>query len=114
MNQKEKLFSYGTLQQEAVQLSTFGRILNGKKDILYGFRLEKIKINDLAIVIKSGEEFHPILIHSKNIADEVEGVVFDITAEELRQADEYEVADYERVSVRLQSQINAWIYIKNI
>ena len=59
MNPTEKLFSYGTPQQEAVQLSTFGRILNGKKDILCDFRLEKIKINDAAIVAKSGAEFHP-------------------------------------------------------
>ena len=31
------LFSYGTLQQEAVQLATFGRLLRGSPDELVGF-----------------------------------------------------------------------------
>ncbi len=31
------LFSYGTLQQEDVQLSTFGRLLQGQRDELLGF-----------------------------------------------------------------------------
>jgi len=31
------LFSYGTLQQEAVQMSTFGRLLDGQPDELVGF-----------------------------------------------------------------------------
>ncbi|MGH9961724.1 MAG: gamma-glutamylcyclotransferase, partial [Pyrinomonadaceae bacterium] len=31
------LFSYGTLQQESVQLSTFGRLLQGQGDALLGF-----------------------------------------------------------------------------
>jgi hypothetical protein len=35
----EKLFSYGTLQYEAVQLDTFGRTLLGQKDVLLGYRL---------------------------------------------------------------------------
>lgn len=39
-----KLFSYGTLQYESVQLSTFGRKLSGAADSLLGYKLEKIKI----------------------------------------------------------------------
>lgn len=35
----EKLFSYGTLQQETVQLSTFGRKLQGTADVLIGYHL---------------------------------------------------------------------------
>jgi hypothetical protein len=31
------LFSYGTLQEEKVQLSTFGRRLGGQRDELLGF-----------------------------------------------------------------------------
>jgi hypothetical protein len=31
------LFSYGTLQQEDVQWSTFGRLLEGQRDELPGF-----------------------------------------------------------------------------
>ena len=31
------LFSYGTLQQDEVQLATFGRLLEGRKDALPGY-----------------------------------------------------------------------------
>lgn len=37
--QTELLFAYGTLQLEAVQMSTFGRRLNGTSDALQGFEL---------------------------------------------------------------------------
>ena len=33
------VFSYGTLQEERVQLSTFGRLLQGYSDALIGFEL---------------------------------------------------------------------------
>ena len=45
-----KLFSYGTLQQENVQLATFGRTLVGSKDQLIGYQLGKIDITDDANV----------------------------------------------------------------
>jgi hypothetical protein len=38
------LFSYGTLQQGAVQLSTFGRLLEGQPDELVGFEQSVLKI----------------------------------------------------------------------
>ncbi len=42
----QKLFSYGTLQQEEVQLATFHRKLVGGKDILSGFTLSEVFITD--------------------------------------------------------------------
>jgi hypothetical protein len=38
------LFSYGTLQLEAVQMATFGRQLVGTSDALQGFELVLLKI----------------------------------------------------------------------
>jgi hypothetical protein len=38
------LFSYGTLQQEDVQLSTFGRLLHGQRDELPGFEQSFVRI----------------------------------------------------------------------
>ena len=43
--------------------------------------------------------------------DEVNGIVFDISPEELQQADEYEVEDYKRISVQLRSGTHAWVYV---
>ena len=41
-----RLFSYGTLQEERVQLSTFGRRLEGHRDELVGFERSTVKITD--------------------------------------------------------------------
>lgn len=107
----EKLFSYGTLQYETVQLSTFGRKLDGVADILMGYRLSTLQINDASVVATSGAAVHPILIYTDNKTDKVHGIVFDITAQELQQADKYEVADYKRVRVKLCSGTEAWVYV---
>lgn len=105
-----KLFSYGTLQQENVQLATFGRKLVGSKDELIGYQLGEIEITDADVVAKSGKRFHPMLIKTNNPNDKVVGVIFDITDDELAQADSYEVDDYVRVEGHFNSGATAWIY----
>lgn len=111
MPQTIHLFSYGTLQQENVQLETFGRQLKGAPDALPGYARTLVRITDPDVLATSGAEFHPIVAPSQDLADMVEGAVFEITAEELAAADAYEVADYKRVAVRLRSGIEAWVYI---
>ncbi|STY29269.1 AIG2-like family [Legionella wadsworthii] len=107
----EKLFSYGTLQYEAVQLSNFGRKLKGSSDRLPGFTMSRIKIKDLNVVATSGEEEHPVIVYTEKDKDNIEGVVFDITSEELKKADTYEVSDYKRIKVKLASGVFAWVYV---
>lgn len=106
------LFSYGTLQLESVQISSFGRRLTGHEDALPGYRKDMIEITDPEVLAKSGEKFHPILVASCNKADKIKGMVFEITAAELQAADSYEVSDYKRVEVLLESGKRAWVYIK--
>ena len=107
----EHLFSYGTLQQENVQLATFGRLLHGRPDALIGFTQELIEITDLEVLAKSGKRFHPAVARS-SAADRVAGTVFEISASELAAADAYEVSDYERVEAQLASGSKAWVYVK--
>lgn len=107
----ENLFSYGTLRYEKVQLATFGRKLEGIEDSLPLYRMEKLKIVDPDVIAKSGEDVHSIIKFSGDSLDSVPGMVFKVTAEELSQADAYEVDDYKRVRVRLRSGISAWVYI---
>jgi Gamma-glutamyl cyclotransferase, AIG2-like len=106
------LFSYGTLRQEAVQLANFGRLLQGTRDAIPGYRQEIITITDPQVIAQSGTNLHPIVLASGNPADEVPGIVFAITEAELLAADRYEVADYKRISVCLKSGRYAWVYIK--
>jgi hypothetical protein len=110
-HQTECLFSYGTLQLEAVQLSTFGRRLSGSPDTLPGFGQAMIKIEDAAVVATSGKTHHPIVTFTGRPADVVQGTVFRITQAELRNADKYEVAAYKRVPVTLGSGLSAWVYV---
>ena len=106
------LFSYGTLQLENVQRSSFGRRLDGQPDAMPGYTRTMVEITDPAVLAASGERFHPIVSPSGDPSDEVAGTVFRISAEELAAADRYEVEDYQRVQVRLTSGREAWVYVK--
>jgi|GEM_PF-64074 pyridoxal phosphate enzyme (YggS family) len=108
---KHYLFSYGTLQLEKVQIENYGRLLKGKKDSLLGYRLDKLKITDPAVLKKSGKEFHPIAIKTGSPNDVIDGTIFEITEEELIATDKYEVNDYQRVLENFVSGEQAWIYI---
>jgi hypothetical protein len=107
----ELLFSYGTLQLEKVQLESFGRLLKGEKDALSGYKLVSLEIKDEKVLEQSQQPFHPMAIPSVDKKDKVQGVVFEITGDELLKADSYEVSDYVRISVILDSGKNAWIYV---
>jgi len=107
----ERLFSYGTLQLEAVQLSTFGRKLVGTPDELPGFAQSMMKIEDAAVVATSGKTHHPIVAFTGRESDAVAGTVFQITREELLNADKYEVAAYTRIAAVLRSGVRAWVYV---
>lgn len=106
------LFSYGTLQLAEVQLAQFKRLLEGEDDAMPGFAQALVEITDPEVIRKSGKRFHPIVSATGNPADAVAGKVFAITAAELAAADDYEVADYKRIEVRLQSGRAAWVYVK--
>lgn len=105
------LFSYGTLQQEDVQLATFGRRLEGRADALPGYATSLLEIRDAEVVKTSGKTHHLIAQASGRAEDEVPGVVLRITAAELAAADTYEVSDYKRVAVRLKSGLEAFVYV---
>jgi len=109
----ENLFSYGTLQKETVQIELFGRLLNGAKDVLEGYKISSIEITDEAFLAKGEGKIQKILIPSKDDADVIEGTVFEISEAELRLADAYEPDNYRRVKVTLRTGKQAWVYIAN-
>jgi gamma-glutamylcyclotransferase (GGCT)/AIG2-like uncharacterized protein YtfP len=107
----EHLFSYGTLQEEKVQLDTFGRILNGTPEILLGYRMDFVAIEDVSVVESSGKTHHPILHFSGNTKDEIKGMLFEITEVEMNNADIYEAEQYKRIKGALKSGKKAWVYV---
>jgi hypothetical protein len=106
------LFSYGTLQDRHVQMANFGRELEGHPDAMCGYAQTLVAVADPLVVATSGKTHHPIVQPSLNPEDEVCGVVFEITAQELALADTYEVSDYKRISVTLKSGVQAWVYVR--
>ena len=106
------LFSYGTLQDKAVQIANFGRELTGRRDAITGYTQTLVEITDPDVLKTSGKAFHPIVQPSGDTSDEVAGTVFQITSEELAAADSYEVSDYKRVSAPLKSGGEAWVYVR--
>lgn len=106
------LFSYGTLQQEEVQLSTFGRKLEGEKDLLLGYEPSLVKIPDPAVAQRLGRTHHDNVNPTGDDWSNVQGTVFEVTDEELAKADRFESEfHYHRVNAPLASGKEAWVYV---
>jgi GNAT superfamily N-acetyltransferase len=106
------LFSYGTLQEEHVQLSTFGRLLLGHRDELPGFESSLVPIQDAELTAATGRTHHVNVTFNGRDDSCVSGAVFEITDAELAAADLYEQrASYKRVAAMLASGKHAWVYV---
>ena len=107
------LFSYGTLQQEPVQLATFGRRLEGTRDELPRFEPATVRIEDPQVVAASGATHYANAAFTGRTDSRVSGTVFEITDADLAAADEFErPAGYARIAVRLASGRQAWVYVE--
>jgi len=106
------LFSYGTLQLREVQLSTYGRELEGAPDALTGHRLITLPDRDPDAVRISGTRTHMVVRRTDDPADRVDGVVFLLTADELAATDRYEGKDYGRAELTLESGRRALVYVE--
>lgn len=106
------LFSYGTLQQEEVQLSIFGRKLTGMPDNLVRYVIAQLKIEDKSVIAASGCEYHPIARATESLNNRVPGTVFKVTEDELHHSDQYEVGAYKRLESTLESGKTAWVYVE--
>jgi hypothetical protein len=106
------LFSYGTLQEPGVQLSTFGRRLSGRSDELPGFEPSLVPIEDDQVTASTGKTHHANVTLTGDANSRVRGTVFEVSDEELARADDFEAPFlYARVMVRLASGDEAWVYV---
>lgn len=105
------IFAYGTLQQQKVQLATYGRLLSGAADVLQGYRLMPLKISDPRVIELSGKAVHTIARATRDPLDRIEGLVFEISEDELAATDAYEVDLYARIEAALESGRKAWVYV---
>ncbi|MGB5667924.1 MAG: gamma-glutamylcyclotransferase family protein [Maribacter sp.] len=97
------LFTYGTLQDEQIQLSLFSRKLKDTKDALANYKLSDKKVTDS----------YPTIRYTGNSIDILEGKVYVLTHKELMLADSYEGIAYRRIEVVLMSGKKTWVYVEN-
>jgi gamma-glutamylcyclotransferase (GGCT)/AIG2-like uncharacterized protein YtfP len=97
----EQLFVYGTLKDPAVQQAVFGRMVEGQPARLDGYTKGQIEL--------SGTVYGII---RPDLGSSVEGLLIEVTREELALIDRYEGDDYQRFQVTLNSGQTAWVYGK--
>ncbi|GAA4737256.1 gamma-glutamylcyclotransferase family protein [Flavisolibacter ginsenosidimutans] len=105
------LFSYGTLQKTQTQIALFGRILQGWPDVLNGYKTTTVEIKDEAFLAKGEQTMQQTAVATNNENDSIEGTAFELTEEELLNADKYEPEGYERIKIKLASGKEAWLYV---
>jgi gamma-glutamylcyclotransferase (GGCT)/AIG2-like uncharacterized protein YtfP len=98
----ERLFVYGTLRDPLVQIRVIGRSPTGSADHLDGYERGSIKL---------GEREYPIL-DAAAADSHVEGLVLEVSEEELHRLDIYETSAYRRIRVLLRSGVEAWAYAR--
>jgi gamma-glutamylcyclotransferase (GGCT)/AIG2-like uncharacterized protein YtfP len=105
------LFSYGTLQWDDIQRSTFGRLLQGQPDELVGYELGSVKIEDPQEMALTGLTHHDNVVFNGRDESRTSGTLFEISDAELAAADRYEEpAGYRREELVLASGKKAWVY----
>ena len=106
------LFSYGTLQEEGVQMATFGRRLEGAPDTLPSYEPALVPIPDPAEAARLGRTHNRNVRFTGNPDDGVTGTALEVSDAELAAADAYEARyDYRRIEVTLASRKRAWLYV---
>ena len=81
------LFSYGSLQLESVQLSTFGRRLHGSRDELVGAERDKVEITNPQVAATLGKTHHDNVAFNGKAEGRVPGMAFEIADDELGSVD---------------------------
>ncbi|WP_035673237.1 gamma-glutamylcyclotransferase family protein [Flavobacterium sp. 83] len=104
----EHIFSYGTLQSKEIQMQVFNKLLTGTQDQLKGYKLKDLKIEE-----EFGMADYFVATPSENPSDEINGIVFTVSNEDLTKADLFESNAYKRIQITLQSGLSAWIYIES-
>ncbi len=95
----ESLFVYGTLQEPDVQQRIIGRVVTGTPDTLDGFFKSKIAMSD---------GVYPLVIPRHGSS--VDGLLLEVTLDELARMDIYETSVYRRFWVSLRSGRECWVY----
>jgi gamma-glutamylcyclotransferase (GGCT)/AIG2-like uncharacterized protein YtfP len=106
------IFSHGSLQQPDTQVSLYGRVLSGDSDELVDFIRTQIAVPAAHKAAAAGVTHYANVLYVEGSGNRVAGKVFELTDAELTLTDAYErEAEYARISTKLASGRNAWVYV---
>ncbi|MBN1118075.1 MAG: gamma-glutamylcyclotransferase [Bacteroidales bacterium] len=100
----EKVFVYGTLQDEKLRQQLTGRPIG-----ISAFA--ELKEYGMSTVFDDGNSY-PIIYKTANMADNIRGQLIEVSEKELAILDEYEGSLYRRIKVELNSGEQAWAYVE--
>lgn len=95
------IFTYGTLMDSSVRTRVLGKEISGKNDSLSNFKLKKHSV------------LYSYPVVEKDEGNNVIGMVFDVTDDDLVKLDYYESEYYRRERVTLDSGVKSMVYVEN-
>jgi len=95
------IFTYGTLMDESVRTRVLGKEITGKNDSLSNFKLKQHSI------------LYSYPVVEKDEGNNVVGMVFEVTDNDLVKLDYYESDYYRREKVTLDSGVKSMVYVEN-
>ena len=105
---RQKLFSYGTIQNEDVQEKILGKRLKGERAVLTGYVLGQVYADG---------GFYPCIFLSEKYDKHVFGTVFEVSEKDLKKLDEYESEAYRRQNVIVYTEsehvVECVAYVEN-
>ena len=97
----EILFAYGSLKSSKVQRRLLGREIEGMPDLLPNYRRTTFTIE---------QSSYYVAVPSKG--ESLEGIILEVSEEEIAILDNYESVEYKRVKKKLASGAKAWVYVQ--
>ncbi|WP_222836447.1 gamma-glutamylcyclotransferase family protein [Curtobacterium sp. B18] len=105
------VFTVGTLRQPEVQDALFGDPVPTAEDALAGWRVDDATSTDPDVIRAGGPGRRPSLRRGTS-EDRVEGAALTLGYEwQLRDVDDHEPVDHQRIEVTLESGTRAWVYV---
>ena len=106
------IFSYGSLQEEPVQVSIYGRVLRGEPDELVDCVRTLIDVPKWHKAAATGLTHYATVTFVPGSGSRVPGTLLELTDAELVVTDGYEHdSEYERVTAALASGRSVWVYV---
>lgn len=109
---KHLLFTYNTPKLNVEHLD-YNHHEPKIKDTLSGYKLNGLALKNPSLKEKSDANQDLIAIKSHDKGDRIEGIVLEISGEELMKTDTYNISDYKRVLETADSGTEVWVYVSN-